>query len=86
MPEFTGHRDIRSYIRAIWRWKFLIVLLVVGAPAVAYLLEHGKPKTYSASTVMSLNATGSVSTTSGGSVFQTDNIQAVAQLITTSSV
>jgi capsular exopolysaccharide synthesis family protein len=85
MPDFTGHRDIRSYIRAIWRWKFLIVLFVVGSPAVAYLLEHGKPNTYTASTVVSLNATGSV-TSSSGSVFQTNNIQAVAQLITTSSV
>jgi capsular exopolysaccharide synthesis family protein len=84
MPEFTGHRDIRSYIRAIWRWKLLIVVLVVGAPAVAYLLEHGKPREYSATTTVLLSANGTISTS--GTVFQENNVQAVAQLITTSSV
>jgi capsular exopolysaccharide synthesis family protein len=84
MPEFTGHRDIRSYIRAIWRWKLLILVLVVGAPAVAYLMEHGKPKEYSASTTVLLIQNGTVST--AGTIFQENNVQAVAQLITTSSV
>lgn len=84
MPEFTGHRDIRSYIRAIWRWKLLILVLVVGAPAVAYLMEHGKPKEYSATTTVNLIQNGTIST--AGTVFQEDNVQAVAQLITTSSV
>jgi receptor protein-tyrosine kinase len=86
MPEFTGHRDIRSYIRAVWRWKLLILVFVVGAPVVAYLLEHGKPNTYSASTTVSLNASGSVTTSGGSTVFQSTNIKAIAQLITTSSV
>jgi capsular exopolysaccharide synthesis family protein len=88
MPELTGHRDIRSYIRTVWRWKLLIVVLVVGAPAVAYLLERGKPRQYSASTTVSLNANGSLSTTtgSGGTVFQSDNADAIANLITTTSV
>jgi capsular exopolysaccharide synthesis family protein len=85
MPEFTGHRDIRSYIRVIWRWKLLIVVLVVGAPVVAYLLERGKPNQYSATATVSPNSSGTVATT-GTSVFQTDNIDALAQLITTSSV
>jgi capsular exopolysaccharide synthesis family protein len=84
MPEFTGHRDIRSYIRTIWRWKLLILVLVVGAPAVAYLMEHGKPKEYSATTTVNLVSNGTVST--AGTVFQENNVQAVAQLITTSPV
>ncbi|MGH2873113.1 MAG: polysaccharide biosynthesis tyrosine autokinase [Solirubrobacteraceae bacterium] len=87
MPEFTGHRDIRSYIRAIWRWKLLIIVLVVGGPLVAFLLEHGKPKQYSASATVSLTSGGSLNTTAvGGTIFQTSNIAAIAQLITTDSV
>jgi capsular exopolysaccharide synthesis family protein len=85
MPEFTGHRDIRSYIRVIWRWKLLIVVLVVGAPVVAYLLERGKPNQYSSTTTVSPNTSGTVAT-GGTTIFQTDNIEALAQLITTSSV
>jgi capsular exopolysaccharide synthesis family protein len=84
MPEFTGHRDIRSYIRAIWRWKLLILVLVVGAPAIAYLMEHGKPKEYSATATVSLIQNGSVST--AGTVFQQGNVVAVAQVITTTEV
>lgn len=87
MPEFTGHRDIRSYMRAVWRWKVLILVLVVGAPAVAYFLERGKPKEYSASTTLSLNVNGTVGTgTAGTTVFQSNNVTAIAQVITTSSV
>ena len=87
MPEFTGGRDIRAYIRTIWRWKFLVLVLVLAPPAIAYYIEQGKPKEYSATTTVSLNSNGSVSAgTNGGTVFQTPNIAAVAQLITTSSV
>jgi succinoglycan biosynthesis transport protein ExoP len=83
MPEFTGHRDIRLYIRTIWRWKFLILLLVIGSPAVAYLLEHGKPNQYSATATVSLNSNAS---NVGSTEFQSGNVTAVAQLITTSAV
>ncbi len=86
MPEFTGRRDLRSYIRTIWRWKLLIIVLVVGAPAVAYYLEQGKPKNYVASTEVAF--TGSASNSSvtlptGSSVYSSGNIQEIAKLITT---
>ena len=29
MPEFTGHRDLRSYLRVLWRWKYVFVLILV---------------------------------------------------------
>lgn len=88
MPEFTGSRDIWSYIRTIWRWKLLILVLVVGAPAVAYLMERGKPEQYSATATVSVLSNGSVVTGSGAgsSPFQSNNVTAIAQLITTSSV
>jgi succinoglycan biosynthesis transport protein ExoP len=65
------------------------VVLVVGAPAVAYLLEHGKPTQYRAATTLAFATQSSGTTTvptTGNSVFQTGNIQAIAQLITTTSV
>jgi capsular exopolysaccharide synthesis family protein len=89
MPEFTGHRDIRSYIRTIWRWKLLILVLVVGAPVVAYLLERGKPKNYRSSTLIaftqpSTNSNFTLPTTN--SVFQTGNVNAIAKLVTTQPI
>jgi capsular exopolysaccharide synthesis family protein len=88
MPEFTGHRDIRSYIRTIWRWKLLIILLVVGAPVVAYVVEHGKPKNYrSTTTIAFTQSTGNANfTLPSGSVYSAGNVQAIAQLITTPAV
>jgi capsular exopolysaccharide synthesis family protein len=88
MPEFTGSRDIRSYIRSIWRWKLLIVLFVVGAPVVAYLLEHGKPTQYSATATVAVSSTGGSVTSGTGSndVFTSGNVLSIAQVVTTSSV
>lgn len=88
MPEFTGSRDIRSYVRSVWRWKLLIVLFVVGAPVVAYLLEHGKPTQYSATATVSVTPSGGsvTSGTGGNDVFTSGNVTAIAQVVTTSSV
>lgn len=89
MPEFTGHRDIRAYIRTIWRWKLLIVVLVVGAPLVAYALERGKAKTYAASTLIAFtnpSANSNFTLPTGNSVYSTGNVEAIAQLVTTSPI
>lgn len=87
MPEFTGHRDIRSYLRTVWRWKFLIVVLVVGAGAVSYLLERGKPSQYSATATVNVSQSASGSQrTSAASASLLSNMQAVAALITTTPV
>lgn len=88
MPEFTGHRDIRAYIRTIWRWKLLILVLVVGAPMVGYLLERGKPKNYRSSTTVAFTAptTSTSFTLPSGSLYTSGNIQAIADLITTPAV
>jgi receptor protein-tyrosine kinase len=87
MPEFTGSRDIRSYIRSIWRWKFLIVFLLVASPGVAYLLEHGKAPQYSSTATVSVNTTSvATSGTGGNDVFTGGNVTAIAQVVTTNSV
>jgi capsular exopolysaccharide synthesis family protein len=87
MPEFTGHRDMRSYIRTIWRWKLLILVLVVGAPAVAYFIERGKQKQYTSSVLVSVQEESVNSALlSGNASFSTTNIQAIARLITTPSI
>jgi non-specific protein-tyrosine kinase len=88
MPEFTGQRDLRSYMRILWRWKWLFLALVIAAPTIAYLLEHGKPKIYQSSALVGVNeATVNTSAlgNNGGS-FSTSNVLAIAQLVKTSPV
>jgi len=84
MPEFTGHKDLRSYLRMIWRWKFVFLLLIVAAPALTFVLEHGKPKVYQSTVLVSVNQ-ASV-TSASGTTYSTSNIQAIAQLLTTTPV
>jgi polysaccharide biosynthesis transport protein len=84
MPEFTGQNDLRSYLRVLWRWKYLIVLLVVAAPAVTWVLEHGKPKIYQSSTLVGISSeTVNSSLLSGSGGFSTSNISVIARLVTT---
>ncbi len=87
MPEFTGTKDLLGYLRVVWRWKFLILFFVVAAPAVAYVLELGKPNVYQSSALVGVNSTivnASVLNSSGS--FQTTNVTAIADLVTTSPV
>ena len=87
MPEFTGHRDLRSYLRILWRWKWLFLVFVVAAPAAAYLIERGKPNVYRSTALVGVNqATVNTALLNGGGSFSTTNITAIAQLVTTTPV
>ena len=46
MPQFTHTKDFRSYLRILWRWKFLLLAFLIAAPVAAYLVERGKPNVY----------------------------------------
>lgn len=87
MPEFSGGRDLRGYVRVLWRWKYLFLALVIVCPLAAYLLERGKPHVYQSSALVGVNqetvATTLLNNTSG---FSTTNVLAVAQLVKTSPV
>jgi capsular exopolysaccharide synthesis family protein len=88
VPEFTGHNDLRSYLRILWRWKLLFLAFVVAAPGAAYLLERGKPNVYDSSALVGVNtATVNTSVVSGASgSFSTSNVSAIAELVKTSPV
>jgi receptor protein-tyrosine kinase/non-specific protein-tyrosine kinase len=87
MPEFTGHRDLRAYIRILWRWKLLFLAFVVAVPIAAYLVERGKPNIYESSALVGINnATVNTALLGGGGSFSTSNVTAIAELVTTSPV
>ncbi len=84
-PQQTGTLDLRSYLRIVWRWKLLLLALVVVLPLAAYLEEASKPKTYQSSTLLELqNISIDVGTSSAPIV--TGNIDAIARLVTTTPV
>jgi len=86
MPEFTGTRDLRGYLGILWRWKLIFVFFLVAAPVAAYLIQRGQQAEYQSSALVGVNqATVNTSLVGGGS-FTTDNVTAIAQLVTTSPV
>ena len=89
MPEFTGHKDLRTYLRIVWRWKWLVLVLVIGAPLVAYLLERGKPEIYKSSALVGVSQTTvdtSVLGSANSGTFSTSNVTAIADLVNTTPV
>jgi tyrosine-protein kinase len=87
MPELTGHRDLTTYLRILWRWRLLFVVCVVAVPLAAYLIESSKPKVYRSSALVGINqATVNTALVSSGNSFSTNNITAIAQLVTTTPV
>lgn len=87
MPEVTGTRDLRSYLRMFWRWKWLFLFFLIAAPAAAYASDQGHAPTYSATTLVGVNqATVNSSLVNGSGSFSTSNIVAIAQLVTTTPV
>lgn len=87
MPEVTGTKDLRSYIRMFWRWKWLFLFFLVASPVAAYLIESSGTPEYQSSALVGIN-TANVSSSFGGGAgsFSTSNIDAIARLVTTTPV
>jgi capsular exopolysaccharide synthesis family protein len=87
MPEFTGTKDLRGYLRMLWRWKLLLLVFLLGAPIAAFLIERGKPNVYQSSALVGVNQT-TVNTAllNNSGTFSTTNVTAIAELVTTTPV
>src|SRR4051794_2562088 len=87
MPGLTGHTDLAGYFRALWRWKFLFLACLVAVMATAALLALREPDTYRSTALVGVGQTtvnaGSLGT---GSSFSTTNVEAIAELVTTTPV
>lgn len=87
MPDFTGTKDVRGYLRILWRWKVLILVVFLIPPIIAFLLEQGKPSVYRSTALVGINqATVNGSSFGGGGSFSTTNVTAIAELVTTTPV
>lgn len=88
MPEFTGTKDLRGYLRMFWRWKWLFLAFVIIAPLIAFLIARGSAKEYQSSALVGVNqSTVNTSLLSGsGGSFSTTNVTAIAELVTTTPV
>jgi len=44
--------DVRAYLKLLWRWKILVVAIVVAVPTAAYGYVSSQPKVYQSSVLM----------------------------------
>ncbi len=81
--DSTGRQDLRTYLRILWRWKFLFLIFLVPVPLAAYLLERGQPKVYQSRALLSLagNPTAAVPVAT-----DQQQVEAAARLLTTTPV
>ena len=47
--------DPRTYLTALWRWKFLFLLFVLACPAIAYAVSSREAKVYQSSVLITEN-------------------------------
>jgi capsular exopolysaccharide synthesis family protein len=87
VPELTGTKDLGSYARMFWRWKWLFLCCVIACPTIAYLISRSQPSVYKSSALLGINdATVNASVVNGSGSFTTSNIAAIARLVTTTPV
>jgi capsular exopolysaccharide synthesis family protein len=86
----AGSADPRAYARILWRWKFLLIALVVLIPVAVYVYESSRPKVYQASVLaevtggQQLGAAALLNQAPSGP--DVTDLQADARLITTAGV
>ena len=90
-PGVATGADPRAYARILWRWKFLLLAIIVIIPLATYLYERGRPKVYQSSVL--LDITGGQQTGIASLFNQqlvqgpdTTDLLADARLITTTGV
>src|SRR5689334_20743215 len=86
-PQPAEQNDFRAYLRALWRWKWLMLAFLIVVPLIAYVLEVRKERIYQSSTLVQPQAVQLDPSLFGGTtVSSSQNILAIARLIKTTEV
>jgi capsular exopolysaccharide synthesis family protein len=88
-PPSEGGRDLRSYGKVFWRWKWLFLICVLAIPTGAYFLSARNKKLYQSSVVLQISQLSVDSPLFGNQTAPTNPAQVVntaARLIATSAV
>ena len=86
MPQPAEQNDFRAYVRALWRWKWLMLAFLVVVPVISYVMEARKTKEYSSSTLVRPQAVSIDLSQFGGQSLGPQNIDAIARLVNTTAV
>src|SRR5690242_21820556 len=86
-PQPVEQNDFRAYLRAIWRWKWLMLAFLIVVPTISYVLEARKTRMYEASTLVQPQAVQLDPSLFGGqAVSSGSGILSIARLVNTTGV
>lgn len=85
-PEHNESQDFRAYVRSLWRWKFLVLGLLIVIPPVSYALEARKPLQYTSSALVQAKATTIDPTLFASPPSAPESILTVARLVQTRTI
>ncbi len=80
--------DPRTYLRALWRWKWIFFPILVAIPVAVYLVVSQQPKVYRSSALLEIQpvAIDTSEFSAGGAPSSAQILNAAAALITTTPV
>jgi capsular exopolysaccharide synthesis family protein len=81
-----GHLSFADYLRPIWRFKFIILIMIVVAAAATYEVTKRQTKSYQTATELYVGATDLAQITQPGSGTTPAHLQDDAILVTTPAV
>jgi capsular exopolysaccharide synthesis family protein len=55
-PHQPQQQDLRATLRSLWRWKFLVLALLIVVPAISYGVEARKTRQYRSTTLVQVQA------------------------------
>jgi capsular exopolysaccharide synthesis family protein len=79
-------RDLSHYSKLIWRWKWLLLAVIILIPAGVYVVSSNLPKSYEATTTLHVQPTNASSVLSAQVAVSTSTAEGAARLIETTVV
>ncbi|HEX6391274.1 MAG TPA: hypothetical protein VFZ89_17560, partial [Solirubrobacteraceae bacterium] len=84
-PRQQEQQDLRAALRALWRWKFLVLALLIVVPGICYALEARKTEEYRSGALVQGQA-AAIDPTLVPNASGTQNILTVARLVKTRTI
>ncbi len=81
-------RDLRTYLQILWRWKLLILAIVIAIPTTVYLIVSSQPKVYESSVLLQVQPSAVDTSLFSNQVPapQSQTLLSAARLVTTTAV
>lgn len=85
-PQQSQQQDARAFLRSLWRWKWLILALLIVVPAASYALEARKERKYRSAALIRVEAINVDASLFPQASVGSQSILSVARLVRTRTI